>query len=106
MCIRDRSPIDSPTLDNYTRLLTQTDFLIWFRNSTVVAIGTMALGIFMSATAGFAISRYNFPGKRPLMWTFLITQMFPVAILIVPIYAIMFALGLINTCLLYTSRCV
>ncbi len=91
------SPIDSPTLDNYTRLLTQTDFLIWFRNSTVVAIGTMALGIFMSATAGFAISRYNFPGKRPLMWTFLITQMFPVAILIVPIYAIMSALGLINT---------
>ena len=91
------APIDSPTLENYRNLLANTDFLVWFRNSVVVAVFTMLLGIFMSATAGFAISRYNFPGKRPLMWTFLITQMFPVAILIVPIYSIMSRLHLINT---------
>jgi ABC-type maltose transport systems, permease component len=78
-------------------LLANTDFLVWFRNSAVVALFTMVFGIAMSATAGYAISRFRFPGKRPLMWTFLITQMFPVAILIVPIYTIMAALGLINT---------
>ncbi len=89
--------IDEPTLENYRNLLTNTDFLIWFRNSVVVATFTMIFGVAMAATAGYAISRYNFPGKRPLMWTFLITQMFPVAILIVPIYAIMSRLGLINT---------
>ena len=86
-----------PTLANYQALLDNTDFLVWFRNSAVVAIFTMVFGIAMSATAGYAISRFRFPGKRPLMWTFLITQMFPVAILIVPIYTIMAALGLINT---------
>ncbi|MGE9808655.1 MULTISPECIES: sugar ABC transporter permease [unclassified Janibacter] len=91
------SPIASPTLENYSRLLGETDFLRWFGNSVIVAVLTMAIGVFMSATAGYAISRFNFPGKRPLMWTFLITQMFPVAILIVPIYAIMSTLGLINT---------
>ena len=89
--------IDEPTLENYRNLLTNTDFLIWFRNSVVVATFTMIFGVAMAATAGYAISRYNFPGKRSLMWTFLITQMFPVAILIVPIYAIMSRLGLINT---------
>lgn len=89
--------IDEPTLDNYRNLLANTDFLVWFRNSVVVATFTMIFGVAMAATAGYAISRYNFPGKRPLMWTFLITQMFPVAILIVPIYAIMSRLGLINT---------
>ena len=89
--------IDEPTLDNYRNLLTNTDFLLWFRNSVVVATFTMIFGVAMAATAGYAISRYNFPGKRSLMWTFLITQMFPVAILIVPIYAIMSRLGLINT---------
>jgi arabinogalactan oligomer/maltooligosaccharide transport system permease protein len=57
----------------------------------------MVIGISMSATAGYALSRFNFPGKRGLMWTFLVTQMFPVAILIVPIYTIMADLGLINT---------
>lgn len=87
----------SPTLENYQNLLQNTDFLVWFRNSVIVAAFTMLFGVMMAATAGFAISRYNFPGKRPLMWTFLITQMFPVAILIVPIYAIMASLGLINT---------
>lgn len=91
------SPVASPTLENYRSLLTETDFVTWFGNSVVVAAFTMLVGIFMSATAGFAISRYNFPGKRPLMWVFLVTQMFPVAILIVPIYKIMSGLGLINT---------
>lgn len=89
--------VKEPTFANYQSLLNNTDFLVWFRNSTVVAIFTMLFGIAMSATAGYAISRFRFPGKRPLMWTFLITQMFPVAILIVPIYTIMAALGLINT---------
>src|SRR5512134_2203988 len=77
---------DQPTLDNYRNVLSNTDFTTWFLNSVVVAAFTMVLGIFMSATAGYALSRFNFPGRRSLMWTFLITQMFPVAILIVPIY--------------------
>jgi len=89
--------VKEPTLENYQALVTNTDFLRWFGNSTVVALFTMLFGIAMSATAGYAISRFRFPGKRPLMWTFLITQMFPVAILIVPIYAIMAALKLVNT---------
>ena len=92
--IRNLKLIDNPTLENYTALLNNTDFLRWFSNSVIVAIFTMIVGIAMAATAGFAISRYNFPGKRPLMWTFLITQMFPVAILIVPIYSIMSAFNL------------
>ncbi len=89
--------IDRPTLDNYVRVLTQTDFPTWFMNSLITAGFTMLFGVFMAATAGYALSRFNFPGRRSLMWTFLVTQMFPVAILIVPIYTIMANLGLINT---------
>ena len=86
-----------PTFENYTEILTRTDFPVWFLNSVVVAAFTMLIGIAMSASAGYALSRYNFPGKRGLMWVFLLTQMFPVAILIVPIYTIMARLGLIDT---------
>ena len=57
----------------------------------------MLIGISMAATAGYALARFNFAGKRGLMWTFLLTQMFPVAILIVPIYTIMANLNLIDT---------
>jgi len=63
----------------------------------LVAAFTMSFGVFMAATTGYALSRFNFPGRRQLMLVFLVTQMFPVAILIVPIYVIMANLGLINT---------
>ncbi len=86
-----------PSLDNYRHVLTQTSFPDWFLNSLIVAAFTMVIGISMSATAGYALSRFNFPGKRGLMWVFLLTQMFPVAILIVPIYTIMARAGLIDT---------
>jgi arabinogalactan oligomer/maltooligosaccharide transport system permease protein len=89
--------VKEPTVDNYNYVLTQTNFPRWFLNSAVVAAFTMVIGVFLSATTGYALSRFNFPGRRQLMFTFLVTQMFPMAILIVPIYVIMANLGLINT---------
>ncbi len=85
------------SLDNYTQLLNDTEFPTWFKNSVIVAALTMALGILVSATAGYAVSRFRFPGYRPLMWTFLVVQMFPISILIVSIYTIMSSLGLLNS---------
>jgi arabinogalactan oligomer/maltooligosaccharide transport system permease protein len=84
------------TVANYTRVL-DSQFPRWFLNSLIVAAATMLLGLFIAATAGYALSRMRFPGHRPLMWLFLVTQMFPFAILIVPIYTIMARLQLINT---------
>ncbi|MFE7553877.1 sugar ABC transporter permease [Streptomyces gardneri] len=84
------------TLENYTNLLRDTPFLTWFGNSLLVAALTTVVGVFISATTGYAVSRFRFPGKRGLMWTLLITQMFPVAVLIVPIYNIMSSMGLLN----------
>ncbi|GGX11704.1 ABC transporter permease [Streptomyces chryseus] len=84
------------TLTNYTNLLSDTPFLTWFANSLLVAGLTTVIGVFVAATTGYAVSRFRFPGKRGLMWTLLITQMFPVAVLIVPIYNIMSSMGLLN----------
>ncbi|MEW1724357.1 carbohydrate ABC transporter permease [Streptomyces sp. NPDC093109] len=84
------------TFENYTDLLRDTPFLTWFGNSLLVAGLTTLLGVFTAATTGYAVSRFRFPGKRGLMWTLLVTQMFPVAVLIVPIYNIMAGLGLLN----------
>jgi arabinogalactan oligomer / maltooligosaccharide transport system permease protein len=99
--------ISSPTLNiwpdhwqfsNYTHVLTDDDhiFLTWFWNSLVVAFLTTVIGVFLAATAAYAFSRYRFPGYRPALTAFLITQMFPAAILLVPIYNIMLHLGLLN----------
>jgi arabinogalactan oligomer/maltooligosaccharide transport system permease protein len=87
-----------PVTSNYGAVLSQPDgFLTWLQNSLIVAVCTTLLGVLISATAGYALSRMRFPGHRSLMWTFLITQMFPVAILIVPLYNILSSLHLLNS---------
>jgi arabinogalactan oligomer / maltooligosaccharide transport system permease protein len=99
--------ISSPTLSilphdwrisNYTTVLTENDhvFVTWLWNSLVVAFFTTVISVFLSATAAYAFSRYRFPGYRPALTAFLITQMFPAAILLVPIYNIVLHLGLLN----------
>jgi arabinogalactan oligomer / maltooligosaccharide transport system permease protein len=85
-------------ISNYTKVLTENDhiFLTWLWNSLVVAFFTTIIGVFVAATAAYAFSRYRFPGYRPALTSFLITQMFPAAILLVPIYNIILHLGLLN----------
>ncbi|MFC4530618.1 sugar ABC transporter permease [Sphaerisporangium dianthi] len=87
---------NNPNLDNYAQVLGQTAFPRWLFNSLLVAAMTTVLGVVLAATTGYAVSRFRFPGYRSIMWMLLVTQMFPVAILIVPIYNLLAGLGLIN----------
>jgi arabinogalactan oligomer/maltooligosaccharide transport system permease protein len=86
-----------PSLSNYTHVLGQTDFLTWLGNSAIVAAGTMVIGVLVSASAGYAVSRIRFLGRGTLMYTFLLTQMFPVAVLMVPLYKILSETGLLDS---------
>ncbi|SDK04034.1 sugar ABC transporter permease [Streptomyces indicus] len=84
------------TFSNYAHVLGETEFLTWLGNSLMVVGLTTVIGVFISATTGYAVSRFKFPGMRPLMWLLLVTQMFPVAVLIVPLYNLLATLGLLN----------
>ncbi|CAL9371765.1 Inner membrane ABC transporter permease protein YcjP [Streptomyces sp. enrichment culture] len=92
----DTSLVKDFTLGNYSHVVRDTDFLAWLQNSLVVVGLTTLIGVFISATTGYAVSRFRFPGMRPLMWLLLLTQMFPVAVLIVPLYNLLAGLGLLN----------
>ncbi|WNV81898.1 carbohydrate ABC transporter permease [Umezawaea sp. Da 62-37] len=84
------------SVDNYIDVLSgdKGSFLSWFGNSVLIALMTTVIAVFLSATTGYAASRFRFPGKRPLMLSFLVVQMFPFAVLIVPLYNILLTLGL------------
>ncbi|GAA3044313.1 ABC transporter permease subunit [Kitasatospora albolonga] len=84
------------TFSNYTKVLFETDFGTWFLNSVIVAGGTTVFGVLVAATTGYAVSRMRFAGHRQLMWTLLVTQMFPIAVLIVPMYTILSELKLLD----------
>jgi len=89
---------DDWQISNYTHVLTDDNhiFVTWLWNSLVVAFLTTVIGVFLAATAAYSFSRYRFPGYRPALTAFLITQMFPAAILLVPVYNIILHLGLLN----------
>lgn len=91
--------VNDSSLGNYARILAgeKGDFLAWFGNSVLIALMTTVLAVFLSATTGYAASRFRFPGKRSLMLSFLVVQMFPFAVLIVPLYNILLLLGLQGT---------
>ncbi|MEU9557547.1 sugar ABC transporter permease [Streptomyces fumanus] len=85
------------TFENYSFVLSETNFWHWLQSSLVVSLGTTVIGVMVAATTGYAVSRMRFPGYRKLMWVLLLTQMFPIAVLIVPMYQILSELRLIDS---------
>ncbi|MGN9762173.1 sugar ABC transporter permease [Streptomyces sp. SD31] len=84
------------TLDNYTYVLQETKFFDWLTSTLIVTLGTTLIGVVISATTGYAVSRMRFPGYKKFMWVLLVTQMFPVAVLMVPMYQILSELQLVD----------
>lgn len=82
------------TLISYVQVLTHSAFPTFFRNSVVVSLGTAALVTVIAASAGYAFSRFRFAGRSALMFLLLVTQMFPLVMLIAPIYRMLAPLGL------------
>ncbi|NVO58633.1 carbohydrate ABC transporter permease [Rhodobacteraceae bacterium B1Z28] len=85
------------TLLNFTTVVFQTDFLAYFRNSLVVSLGAAFFTTLFAAGAGYAFSRFVFKGKRIIIALMLVTQMFPLLMIIAPIYKIVAELGLLNS---------
>jgi arabinogalactan oligomer/maltooligosaccharide transport system permease protein len=96
------------SVSNFVSVLTDQPFGIWLLNSAIVAAATTILGVFLACTAGYAFSRFNFPGKRAGLMSFLVSQMFPGTLMLIPLYIILVKwLGLgssrIGLVLVYTT---
>ena len=76
------------SLKNFTDVLTEQPFLRWLLNSAIVATATTVVGVFLACTAAYAFSRFRFPGRQAGMMSFLVSQMFPGTLLLVPLYII------------------
>jgi arabinogalactan oligomer/maltooligosaccharide transport system permease protein len=81
-------PADGWSLRNFEDVLTQQPFGRWVLNSAIVAFATTVVGVFLACTAAYAFSRFRFPGRRSGMMAFLVSQMFPGTLLLVPLYII------------------
>lgn len=85
------------TFENYINAWNDSKFALYFFNTVALSVGTLLLVTAVSMMAGYAISRYKFRGKGVAMVIFLITQIVPGALLLIPLFTILQTLGLINT---------
>jgi arabinogalactan oligomer/maltooligosaccharide transport system permease protein len=74
---------------NFVSVVSDQPFARWVLNSTVVAGATTILGVFMACTAAYAFSRFRFPGRRAGLMSFLVSQMFPGTLTLIPLYIIL-----------------
>src|SRR5436853_4882533 len=77
-----------PTLDNYIALLTQNQFLTFFRNSALVSISVVAITMVISILAAFSLARMKFWGSATLATGVFLTYLIPETLLFIPLFKI------------------
>lgn len=86
-----------PTLDHFRTALTDGNLPIYLRNSLITAGGSAMLTTSLAAYAAFSLAKYKYTGRKFMLYTMLSAQMFPFAVLLISIYPMLRAFGLIDT---------
>lgn len=74
---------------NFVSVMKDQPFARWLLNSAIVAAATTVVGVFLACTAAYAFSRFIFPGRRTGLMSFLVSQMFPGTLMLIPLYIIL-----------------
>lgn len=69
----------------------------FFRNSVITSAGTVVVAVILAVFAGYALSRLRFRFRRHTLIGILMTQMFPLVVLLIPLYLVYVKAHLINT---------
>lgn len=98
--ITDMTSVLWPTpwsLDEFFKLQRETQFLLWFQNTVIVAVVATAVGVFAAAAGAYALTRLRWRGSGVFSSLMLITYMMPGIVMLIPFYMIMSRLHLNNT---------
>lgn len=88
---------EEPTLENYSRWLTELNFGQFFANSLIVAVFVVVGNLVFCSMVGYALAKLVFPGKRVLFSAVMIMLMVPGVVTFVPLFVQVANMGLINT---------
>lgn len=85
------------SFEHYARILTETPFLTYFRNSMLLATTTTVIVIVVGTLGAFSLTRFEYPGRQQLSVLVLFTYLMPSVVLVIPLYLLIVWLGLANT---------
>ncbi|RQW04886.1 carbohydrate ABC transporter permease [candidate division KSB1 bacterium] len=92
--------IPSPlTLDHYTLLFGEAEIMKYIINSVIIAVSTTVFALMIGTLSAYSLARFKLPyqlNERLSFWV-LSTRMFPPIVTIIPLFAMMRVLHLVNT---------
>jgi len=88
---------EKPTIANYLTVFKDTPYLLYLRNSVVVALSSTLLSIIIACLGAYAIARLNFPGRTLLARGLVCTYLVPPSLLFIPLSQVVRGLGFIDS---------
>lgn len=88
---------DGFTLEHFTYLFKNTNYVKWFQNTLIIAVSTSLGTIVISSLGAYVFSRFHFAVKKQLLLTMLILQIFPSFVGMIAIYVILLRIGGLDT---------
>ena len=85
------------TLENYIESLGRGDFPRYFANTAIVSVTSTVIAVVINIMAGYALAKYEFPGRRFCFTVMLATLMIPLQVIMIPIFLQLKRLGMLNS---------
>ena len=89
----------SSFLEVLDRPYQSVNFITLFRNTMVVSFGSALLAIVIGSTLAYALARFRFPGRKPMLFLLLLTAVIPPIAFATPLYIVLSLLKIRTTLL-------
>jgi ABC-type glycerol-3-phosphate transport system permease component len=86
-----------PTFENYMYLIRETSYTHYLINSFTIAIIVALITTIIISPAAYALSRFNLKGSKYFSYWLTSTQIISPSLIVIPVYFIMKAFGLLDT---------
>lgn len=87
---------ENPTFDNFIKLFTEMNFLVYLKNTLIIVV-ISSVGLLFNGMAGYGFAKFEFKGKEKLFYLVLATMMIPGQVTMIPVYLLLNEMGLTNT---------
>ena len=85
------------TLDNYRKLVQETDFLTFLGNSLYVTVVTVLACTAIATLGAYSLARFRYPGRGLFLVFSLFAYLLPPVLLAIPLFVLGSKVGLVNT---------
>ena len=85
------------TFANYRAVIIEQPVLLWFRNTVILAVSSVAISLLVAIPAAYSLSRFRFGGRLKIVGGLVLLHSFPAILSMFAIYRLLSPIGLVNT---------